>query len=75
MYLYAKPIEHFLVYSIVNNMSKLVDSPVAVCPFLHKLLPGLIMVEGTIGDPEAHSVVGRAIATLRQVGEVPTDDA
>ncbi|KAH9961146.1 P-loop containing nucleoside triphosphate hydrolase protein [Lactifluus volemus] len=39
------------------------------------LLPGLIKVETTIGDPEARSVVGRAIATLRQVGEVPTGDA
>ena len=55
-------------------MSKLVDSPVTVRPFLPKLLPGLIKVEGTIGDPEARSVVGRAIATLRQVGEVPTGD-
>jgi elongation factor 3 len=56
-------------------MSKLVDSPITVCPFLHKLLPGLIKVETTIGDSEARSVVRRAIATLRQVGEVPTGDA
>ncbi|KAI0270293.1 P-loop containing nucleoside triphosphate hydrolase protein [Russula aff. rugulosa BPL654] len=60
---------------IVDNMSKLVDSPITVRPFLPKLLPGLIKVETTIGDPEARSVVGRAIATLRQVGEVPTGDA
>src|SRR6266404_1448591 len=53
-------------------MAKLVDSPVTVRPFLPKLLPGLIKVETTIGDPEARGVVGRAIATLRQVGEVPT---
>ncbi|KAI0303300.1 P-loop containing nucleoside triphosphate hydrolase protein [Multifurca ochricompacta] len=59
---------------IVDNMSKLVDSAVTVRPFLPKLLPGLIKVETTIGDPEARSVVGRAIATLRQVGEVPTGD-
>lgn len=56
-------------------MSKLVDSPVIVRPFLPKLLPGLLKVETTIGDPEARSVVGRAIATLRQVGEVPEGDA
>src|SRR5882757_8563367 len=56
-------------------MSKLVDSPVTVRPFLPKLLPGLLKVEQTIGDPEARSVVGRAIATLRQVGEVPEGDA
>lgn len=52
-------------------MAKLVDSAVTVRPFIPKLLPGLIKVETTIGDPEARGVVGRAIATLRQVGEVP----
>ncbi|KAF8823731.1 P-loop containing nucleoside triphosphate hydrolase protein [Lentinula edodes] len=56
---------------IIDNMSKLVDSPVTVRPFIPKLLPGLIKVETTIGDPEARGVVGKAIATLRQVGEVP----
>ncbi|KAF8913438.1 hypothetical protein CPB85DRAFT_1219532 [Mucidula mucida] len=59
---------------IVDNMAKLVDSPVTVRPFLPKLLPGLIKVEGSIGDPEARGVVGKAIATLRQVGEVPEGD-
>ncbi|EKM56053.1 uncharacterized protein PHACADRAFT_257098 [Phanerochaete carnosa HHB-10118-sp] len=59
---------------IVDNMSKLVDSEVTVRPFVPKLLPGLIKVESTIGDPEARGVVGRAIATLRQVGNVPTGD-
>lgn len=54
-------------------MSKLVDSPVTVRPFIPKLLPGLIKVENTIGDPEARTVVAKAIATLRQVGEVPAD--
>ena len=56
-------------------MSKLVDSPVTVRSFLPKLLPGLIKVVGTIGNLEARSVIGRAIATLHQVGEVPTGDA
>ncbi|KAF8626202.1 hypothetical protein AX15_004892 [Amanita polypyramis BW_CC] len=59
---------------IVDNMSKLVDSHITVRPFIPKLLPGLIKVETTIGDPEARSVVGRAIATLRQVGQVPADN-
>lgn len=54
-------------------MSKLVDSHVTVRPFIPKLLPGLIKVEDIIGDPEARSVVARAIATLRQVGQVPAD--
>ncbi|ESK92233.1 elongation factor 3 [Moniliophthora roreri MCA 2997] len=59
---------------IVDNMSKLVDNAATVRPFIPKLLPGLIKVETTIGDPEARSVVQRAINTLRQVGEVPTGD-
>jgi elongation factor 3 len=59
---------------IVDNMAKLVDSAVTVRPFLPKLLPGLLKVETTIGDPEARGVIGKAIATLRQVGEVPTGD-
>ncbi|KAF8968249.1 P-loop containing nucleoside triphosphate hydrolase protein [Flammula alnicola] len=58
---------------IVDNMAKLVDSHVTVRPFIPKLLPGLIKVEAIIGDPEARSVVGRAIATLRQVGQVPAE--
>jgi hypothetical protein len=63
------------VYSIVDNLSKLVNSPITLRPFLPKLLPGLIKVETTIGGPETCSIVGRAIFTLRQVGEVPTGDA
>ena len=55
-------------------MSKLVDSATTVRPFLPKLLPGLIKIKDTVGDPEARGVVERAIATLRQVGEVPTGD-
>ncbi|OSD00094.1 hypothetical protein PYCCODRAFT_1469636 [Trametes coccinea BRFM310] len=54
-------------------MAKLVDSAITVRPFIPKLLPGLIKVESTIGDPEARSVVNRAINTLRQVDEVPAD--
>ncbi|KAI0831650.1 P-loop containing nucleoside triphosphate hydrolase protein [Trametes gibbosa] len=56
---------------ITDNMAKLVDSAVTVRPFIPKLLPGLIKVESTIGDPEARGVVNRAIKTLRQVGDVP----
>ncbi|EGN96285.1 hypothetical protein SERLA73DRAFT_112506 [Serpula lacrymans var. lacrymans S7.3] len=59
---------------IVDNMAKLVDSHVTVRPFLPKLLPGLLKVETTIGDPEARGVVGKAIATLRQIGQVPEGD-
>ncbi|KAF6758665.1 elongation factor 3 [Ephemerocybe angulata] len=56
---------------ITDNMAKLVDSHVTVRPFLPKLLPGLIKIETTVGDPEARAVVNRAIATLRQIGQVP----
>lgn len=55
-------------------MAKLVDSHITVRPFIPKLLPGLIKVESTVGDPEARSVVARAISTLRQVGQVPEGD-
>lgn len=58
---------------ITDNMAKLVDSHVTVRPFLPKLLPGLVKIEQTIGDPEARSVVNRAIKTLRQIGQVPED--
>lgn len=54
-------------------MAKLVDSPVTVRPFIPKLLPGLIKVENTIGDPEARGVVNKAIATLREIGQIPAD--
>lgn len=63
-----------VIYSITDNMAKLVDSEVTVRPFIPKLLPGLLKVETTIGDPEARAVVGRAIKTLREVGNVPTGD-
>ncbi|KAI5824701.1 hypothetical protein K523DRAFT_284565 [Schizophyllum commune Tattone D] len=59
---------------IIDNMAKLVDSEVTVRPFIPKLLPGLLKVETTIGDPEARSVVKRAIDTLRQVGKIPADN-
>lgn len=58
---------------ITDNMAKLVDSEETVRPFIPKLLPGLIKIEGTIGDPEARGVVGKAINTLRQVGKIPAD--
>ncbi len=59
------------LFRITDNMAKLVDSATTVRPFIPKLLPGLLKIENTIGDPEARGVVGKAIATLRQVGEVP----
>ncbi|KAK0521329.1 translational elongation factor EF-1 alpha [Tilletia horrida] len=58
---------------IIDNMAKLVDNERVVRPFLPKLLPGLIKIETTLADPEARSVVQRAIDTLRQVGNVEGD--
>jgi elongation factor 3 len=59
---------------IVDNMTKLVDSATTVRPFVPKLLPGLIKIKDTIGDPEARSVVDRAIKTLREISQVPEGD-
>ncbi|TIA80779.1 hypothetical protein E3P84_00201 [Wallemia ichthyophaga] len=56
---------------IIDNMSTLVDNERIVRPFLPKLLPGLIKIEESVADPEARSVVNRAIKKLRQVGSVP----
>ncbi|SNX86312.1 probable YEF3 - translation elongation factor eEF3 [Melanopsichium pennsylvanicum] len=58
---------------IIDNMTKLVDNERTVRPFLGKLLPGLIKIESTLADPEARSVVQRAIKTLREVGNVSGD--
>ncbi|GAC98197.1 hypothetical protein PHSY_005786 [Pseudozyma hubeiensis SY62] len=58
---------------IIDNMAKLVDNERTVRPFLGKLLPGLIKIESTLADPEARSVVQRAIKTLRDVGQVEGD--
>lgn len=58
---------------ITDNMAKLVDSAITVRPFIPKLLPGLLKIESSIGDPEARGVVGKSIATLRQIGAVPAD--
>jgi elongation factor 3 len=59
---------------IIDNMAKLVDNEFTVRPFLPKLLPGLIKIQDAVADPEARGVIARAIATLRQIGNVPTGD-
>jgi elongation factor 3 len=58
---------------ITDNMAKLVDNELTVRPFLPKLLPGLIKIESTVGDPEARGVINKAIATLRDVGKTSGD--
>src|SRR6266576_6138747 len=64
-----------LTYSIINNMFRLVNSPITVHSFLPKLLLGLIKAETLIGDPKACSIVRSPIATLHQIGKVPTNGA
>jgi elongation factor 3 len=54
-------------------MAKLVDNEFTVRPFLPKLLPKLIKIEETVADPEARGVVGKAIKTLREVGNTQGD--
>ncbi|CAE6427059.1 unnamed protein product [Rhizoctonia solani] len=60
---------------IIDNMSKLVDNEFTVRPFVPKLLPGLIKISEQVADPEARTVVNKAIATVRQVAKLSdTDD-
>jgi elongation factor 3 len=60
---------------IADNMAKLVDSEITVRPFIPSLLPALLKMADTVGDPEARGVVNKAIATVRDVGKVsPTSD-
>jgi elongation factor 3 len=59
---------------IIDNMAKLVDNEHTVRPFVPKLLPGLLKVEEAMSDPEARSVVSRAVATIRQVAKLPEGD-
>jgi len=58
---------------IIDNMTKLVDNEHTVRPFVPKLLPGLIKLEGQVADPEARSVVARAIKTLQETAKVEGD--
>ncbi|KAI5475384.1 elongation factor 3 [Pseudohyphozyma bogoriensis] len=61
------------VATIIDNMAKLVDNEYTVRPFLPKLLPGLLKVETTVGDPEARGVVTKAIRTLRDISKTEGD--
>ncbi|GAA5890854.1 hypothetical protein JCM8208_003074 [Rhodotorula glutinis] len=58
---------------IIDNMTKLVDNEHVVRPFVPKLLPGLVKVEQTVGDPEARGVVVKAIKTLRETANCTGD--
>ncbi|CAI5497356.1 unnamed protein product [Closterium sp. Naga37s-1] len=54
---------------ITENMSKLIDDPLAAVPFLPKLLPGLELVSKDAADPEIRTVASKAHKTLSVVGE------
>mmetsp|Transcript_2759 Transcript_2759/g.6857 ORF Transcript_2759/g.6857 Transcript_2759/m.6857 type:complete len:1015 (-) Transcript_2759:210-3254(-) len=53
---------------IIDNMSKLVENPEDVAPFLPKLLPELEIVKENVSDPECRTVATKAYDTLKQVG-------
>jgi elongation factor 3 len=52
---------------IIENMSKLVDVPKEATPFLPRLLPALKNAEDSMSDPEARSVIGRALGQLERL--------
>eukprot|EP00475_Leptophrys_vorax_P006216 TRINITY_DN13820_c0_g1_i3.p1 TRINITY_DN13820_c0_g1~~TRINITY_DN13820_c0_g1_i3.p1 ORF type:complete len:982 (-),score=143.49 TRINITY_DN13820_c0_g1_i3:995-3877(-) len=54
---------------ITENMSKLIDDPLAAVPFLPKLLPALELVSNEASDPEIRTVASKAHATLSVVGQ------
>eukprot|EP00475_Leptophrys_vorax_P006214 TRINITY_DN13820_c0_g1_i1.p2 TRINITY_DN13820_c0_g1~~TRINITY_DN13820_c0_g1_i1.p2 ORF type:complete len:1107 (-),score=191.67 TRINITY_DN13820_c0_g1_i1:331-3234(-) len=54
---------------ITENMSKLIDDPLAAVPFLPKLLPALELVSNEAADPEIRTVASKAHKTLSIVGD------
>ena len=52
---------------IIDNMSKLVDDPADAAPLLPLLLPGLDACSQATSEPEARSVVDRALDRMRSL--------
>ena len=52
---------------IINNMSKLVDDPVAAAPFIPLLLPELEKNASSIADPEARGVTEKAVEQMQRL--------
>jgi len=52
---------------IIDNMSKLVDDPIAAAPFLPLLLPALEQNAESISDPEAREVTQRGVDQLKRL--------
>ena len=52
---------------IIDNMSKLVDDPMDVGPFMPLLLPVVVKASEVVSDPEARGVVERAVNQLNRL--------
>jgi elongation factor 3 len=52
---------------IIDNMSKLVDEAIDAAPFLPTLLPALEKSADSMSDPEARTVMERAVAQLNRL--------
>lgn len=52
---------------IINNMSKLVDDPIAAAPFIPLLLPELEKNASSIADPEARGVTEKAVEQIQRL--------
>jgi elongation factor 3 len=52
---------------IINNMSKLVDNPIAAAPFIPLLLPELEKNASSIADPEARGVTEKAVEQIQRL--------
>jgi len=56
---------------IVENMSKLVDDPYEVAPFVPLLLPALQRAKEEVSDPECRNVCGKAYDQLSRTANKP----
>lgn len=52
---------------IIDNMSKLIDNAIDAAPFLPRLLPALSKSADAMSDPEARSVIERALGQLNKL--------
>jgi len=60
---------------IIDNMSKLVDNPLDAAPFLPLLLPALETNAESVADPEARSVIERAVTQLKRLKDLSDKQA
>lgn len=55
---------------IIENMSKLVDDPLDAAPFLPRLLPALKNSAENMSDPEARTVMKRALGQIERLDKM-----